>query len=129
MRKRLAKGLRLLVMASAVAAVAAVAPASAIAGDRAEMQQLWSALDDNGRQTIKAAAGQLGSSLTAPKDSPNGRFWGALLAEGYLESVDLVEVYGEAAAPAMQAAGFQIYRVTFEGARKLPDLLEDLAKP
>ena len=98
----------------------------AVSADKDGLKELWSALEASDRTTIKVASAKLGSQLTTPQDSPNGRFWAALAKEGYLESVDLADVYGEAAVATLQSAGFKVYRVNFEGARKLPGLLKEL---
>lgn len=117
---------------SMVAAFAIVAGclfgASAVLAEDAELSTLWSALSVEDRTVLEVAAAKANNWVTTVKGSPNDKLWSQLETRGYLQRMSLAEHYGKDAAPAMEAAGFKAYSVTWKGAKELPDILKGFDK-
>lgn len=90
--------------------------------------QLWSELSSGDRTVIAAAAKKAHAVVTTVKGSANDKLWSELAKRGLLAPASLAEHYGESAVPAMEAAGFKVYSVTWKGAKELPQILEDIDK-
>ena len=121
--KRFVRGFAAVVLlaASAMAASAAMA-------EDAVLSKLWSDLSAQDQAVLEVAAAKANNWITTTKGSPNDKLWSELETRGYLQHMSLAEHYGENAAPAMEAAGFKAFSVTWKGAKELPDILKDMGK-